>query len=127
MGSVLAITKSGETSKIWLPDPKRGGLTVSLKDLDSSSSTRNLSGKLIRDRIAVKREVAYSAPPLTNEEISTLLDAISGVSFTLYYPDPQLGTFNSITAYCGDRSAPAYSYINNEWLWEGLSVTFIEM
>lgn len=127
MGSVLAVSSTISGTKVWLPDPKRGGLTVSLKDLDSSSSTRNQYGTLVRDRITTKREIAYSAPPLTSKEISTLLNAIKSESFYLYYPDPQLGEFNTVKVYCGDRSAPAYSYINNEWLWEGLSVTFIEM
>lgn len=121
MGSVL---KAGD---VWLPDPKRGGLTIALKDLDSSNTTRSLSGKLVRHRIATKREITYSAPPLTSSEISSVLKAISKQTFSLYYPDPEQGAFKTITVYCGDRSAPAYSCINGEWLWEGLSVTFIEV
>lgn len=121
MGSVL------KADGVWLPDPKRGGLTVALKDLDSSSTTRNLQGKLIRNRITTKREITYSAPPLTSSEISSVLGAIKDETFSLYYPDPEQGAFDTITVYCGDRSAPAYSCINGEWLWEGLSVTFIEV
>lgn len=127
MGSIIAISSTSSGTKTWLPDPKRGGLTVSYKDLDSSATTRNIKGTLVRDRIATKVEVAYSAPPLTNTEISSTLKAISAETFYLTYPDPMTGANRTAKVYCGDRSAPAYSCINGEWMWEGLSMTFIEV
>ncbi len=125
MGSILKVTKANNTS-VWLPDPKRGGLTVTIQDLDSDSTGRNQKGQLFRDRVAVKRKISYSAPPLQPNEISSLLQAITDQFFTLEYPDPQTGTRKSITVYCGDRTAPVYSCINGKYLWEGLTVDFIE-
>ena len=43
MGSILKVTKANNTS-VWLPDPKRGGLTVTIQDLDSDSTGRNQKG-----------------------------------------------------------------------------------
>lgn len=125
MGSILTITKADNTT-VSLPDPKRGGLTVALKDLDSESTGRNQYGTLIRDRITTKREITYSTPPLTAEEMKTVMQAVAEQTFKLTYPDPLKGADMTITVYCGDRSAPAYSCINGEWLWEGFSVSFIQ-
>lgn len=55
MGSILKVTKANNTS-VWLPDPKRGGLTVTIQDLDSDSTGRNQKGELFRDRVAVKEK-----------------------------------------------------------------------
>lgn len=102
--------------------PKSFEATVS--DLDGESN-RNLYGELIRDRIAIKRKLTLEWPPLTQSEISTLLTAVSGVFFTVTYPDPQEGMVTK-TMYVGDRTAPAYQYINGEVKWSGLKMNFIE-
>lgn len=124
-GSILKVTKADGTS-VWLPDPKRGGLSISIQDLDASTTGRNQKGELFRDRVAVKRKISYSAPPLSKAEMSSLLQAITDQFFTLQYPDPQTGSTKSITVYCGDRTAPMYSCINGVYKWEGLTVDFIE-
>lgn len=95
-----------------------------ISDLDGESN-RNANGELIRDRIAVKRKLNLEWGPLSQSEISTLLNAVSGVFFTVTFPDPQLGTVTK-TMYVGDRTAPAYSYINGEVKWQGLKMNFIE-
>ena len=124
-GSILKVTKANGTS-VWLPDPKRGGLSISIQDLDASTTGRNQKGELFRDRVAVKRKISYSAPPLSRAEMSSLLQAITDQFFTLQYPDPQTGSTKSITVYCGDRTAPMYSCIDGVYKWEGLTVDFIE-
>lgn len=102
--------------------PKSYEATIS--DLDGESN-RNANGELIRDRIAVKRKLNLEWGPLSQSEISALLNAISGVFFTVTFPDPQLGLITK-TMYVGDRTAPAYSYINGEMKWQGLKMNFIE-
>lgn len=104
--------------------PKSFEATVS--DLDGQSN-RNLYGELIRDRIAIKRKLTLEWPPLTQSEISTLLTAVSGVFFTVTYPDPQEGIVTK-TMYVGDRTAPAYLYDekNMQVKWTGLKMNFIE-
>lgn len=102
-------------------------LKVSISDLDGESN-RNAKGDLIRDRITVKRKLECEWPPLKMSEISTLLKAVQDVYFTVYYPDPMDGNFDTKTFYVGDRTAPVYwlDPTTNQYLWQGLSMNFIE-
>ena len=120
----MALLKINNTD---LPAPTV--LQPGLQDLDSEDGTgRNQSGTMFRDRVAVKRTVHCEWGILTRSEMKTLLSAMSGVSFSLTYPDPQLGTLNTITAYAGNRIPAVCSVISdNDWLWTGLSVDFVEM
>ncbi len=97
---------------------------VTIQDLDGESN-RNASGNMIRDRIAVKRKINLEWPPLSQVEISTLLNAVSSVFFTVTFPDPQQGMITK-TMYVGDRTAPAYQYKNGEVKWSNLKMNFIE-
>ena len=80
---------------------------------------------MIRDRIAVKRKINLEWAPLSQSEISTLLTAVSGVFFTVTFPDPQDGLITK-TMYVGDRTSPAYQFKNGEVKWSGLKMNFIE-
>lgn len=97
---------------------------VSISDIDGETN-RNANGDLIRDRITTKRKLNLEWPPLSQSEMQTLLNAVSSVFFTVTYPDPMSGVTTK-TMYVGDRKAPALSYKNNEVLWEGLTMNFIE-
>ncbi|SFG05412.1 DUF6711 family protein [Clostridium cadaveris] len=97
---------------------------VTVQDLDGETN-RNAAGTLIRDRIAVKRKINLEWQPLSQSEISALLNAVSGEFFTITFPDPQLGTITK-TMYVGDRTAPAYQFKNGEVKWSGLKMNFIE-
>lgn len=100
---------------------------VSISDIDGET-TRNANGLLMRDRIAVKRKIQLEFPPLTQSEISTLLNAVSGTFFTVTYHDPILGAGTTKTFYVGDRNNPMLRYGNGttDVLWEGLKMNFIE-
>ncbi|WP_407922093.1 DUF6711 family protein [Clostridium nigeriense] len=102
--------------------PKTYEATVT--DLDGETN-RNANGEMIRDRIAVKRKLNLEWGPLTQAEIQTLLSAVSSVFFTVTFPDPMSGMVTK-TMYVGDRTAPAYSFINGEIKWQGLKMNFIE-
>lgn len=97
---------------------------VTIQDLDGESN-RNASGNMIRDRIAVKRKLNLEWPPLSQWEVSTLLNAVSSIFFTVEFPDPQLGMVTK-TMYVGDRTAPAYQYKSGEVKWSNLKMNFIE-
>ena len=107
---------------VAIATPKSFEVTIS--DLDGETN-RNATGNLIRDRIAIKRKLSLEWPPLNQAEISSLLNAISTVFFTVTFPDPQLGIITK-TMYTGDRSSPMYCYINGVAKWEGLKMNFIE-
>jgi hypothetical protein len=97
---------------------------ATIQDLDGETN-RVAAGYMVRDRIAVKRKLNLEWPPLSQGEISTLLNAVSSVFFTVTFPDPQLGMITK-TMYVGDRTAPAYVYINGEVKWSSLKMNFIE-
>lgn len=107
---------------VAIDTPKIYEATVS--DLDGESN-RNAAGQLIRDRIAVKRKLNLEWGPLSQSEIAPILNAVSGVFFTVTFPDPQLGIITK-TMYVGDRTAPAYQYIDEEVKWSGLKLNLIE-
>lgn len=99
---------------------------VDISDLDGESG-RNARGELIRDRVAVKRKLECEWGPLTNSEISVLLQSVQSAFFRVEYPDPMTGTNQTKTFYVGDRSAPAYFKDDSgKWLWKGLSMNLIE-
>lgn len=95
-----------------------------ISDLDGETN-RNANGDLIRDRIAVKRKINLEWGPLSQSEIAPILNAVSGVFFTVTFIDPQLGMITK-TMYVGDRTAPAYRYIDGQVKWQGLKMNFIE-
>ena len=81
---------------------------------------------MIRDRITTKRKLTCEWPALSMGEISTLLQAVQNVFFTVTYPDPMEGENITKTFYVGDRNMPVYMIKSGLPLWEGLSMNFIE-
>lgn len=96
---------------------------VSLQDLDSDSSVRNVKGEMMRDRIAVKRKIELEFGPLQSDDIRAILGAIAGVFFNVSFIDPLEGHMTR-QMYCGDRTAALYS--SNAELWTGLKFNLIE-
>lgn len=107
---------------VAIATPKVFEATVS--DIDGETN-RNAKGELIRDRVAVKRKINLEWGTLEQSEMSKILNAVSSVFFTVEFPDPQLGLITK-TMYVGDRTAPAYSYVDNKIKWQGLKMNFIE-
>jgi len=115
-----------------LPDPKRGGLTVRLQDIDSGSTTRTADGTMIRDRVVggddAKRKLEIEWPPLNTLGAKEVLQAVKDVFFYVKYPDPYTGAFRTAQFYVGDREAPVYSADpgGTEILWESIKYDLIE-
>jgi hypothetical protein len=104
--------------------PKTYQATIS--DIDGETN-RNANGDLLRDRIATKRKLELEWGPLSQQEISTLLQSVSDVFFEVAFLDPMDGQ-KTCTMYVGDRSSPAYTYdsVSGEMRWKGLKMNFIE-
>lgn len=100
---------------------------VDVMDLDDGEATkRTADGTLVRDRIAVKRQISMDFGILAPTEISGILEAVSGVFFDLYYPDPQTGTYITKNFYVSNRTAPFVVESGGTLLWGGLSMTLTE-
>lgn len=94
---------------------------VTINDLDAESG-RNARGNMIRDRIGVKRTINLEWGVLTKQEVSQILNAVSGAFFPVQYDDPQLG-ITTKTFYVGNRDAPK---IIDGTFYKGLSFNLIE-
>lgn len=99
----------------------------SLQDLSSDSSGRDLNGLMYKDKVAQKRKLACTWPPMRWAEASALLRAVSAdVFFTCTYPDLMSGTDETRTFYVGDRKAAQLLWADNEQWVHDLAFDLIE-
>lgn len=100
---------------------------VTTQDLDDADTTiRTADGLLHRDRITVKRSIDLSWGLLSWADISSILQAMSGMFFEFSYPDPMDGGYTTRNFYVGNRPAPAALSKDGTVYWSGLRVTIIE-
>lgn len=101
--------------------------SVTPLDLDNdASTTRTANGSLVRDRIAVKRQIEMAWGILSWATISAILTAMQDEFFTFYYPDPMVGAYVTKTFYVGNRPATFAVEANGVMKWGGLKVTLTE-
>lgn len=93
---------------------------------DISKAERNANGEMVIERVATKRKLELAWNYLTQVQLSTLLGMVSGVFFTVEYPDPQDGALKTGTFYAGDRSAGAIDYQNGVVRWKDIKFNLIE-
>lgn len=104
--------------------PTPSSYQVGIQDI--SKAERNANGLMVIQRIATKRKLELSWNFLSQSELATLFQAVSGIFFTVQYPDPQDGTMKSGTFYAGDRSAGAIDYRNTTVRWKDVKFNLIE-
>lgn len=106
-----------------MPAIKYGGATYSVNSVDGSGAGRNQKGDMMRDQIALKGKWEIEFSPCTTAQLNALLNAIKGSNFILTAP------VGSGKYYAGERSCPMlfYSREKNAWLWNGVSMHFIEI
>lgn len=111
---------------VYIQNPQ--SYQVTIQDLDSEDgSGRNQLGEMMRDRVAVKRKVSCTFPPLLQHELSELLKSVKDEFFILTYIDPELG-MTDMQAYVGDRSMGIYRKepTTNIWRWHEIKFNFVE-
>lgn len=79
------------------------GLKPIISDVDSDKSGRSTTGRLMRDRIGIKRKYQLSFCPMSYEEAKAILNAVSSVFFNASFDDALLGSF-SMECHATDRS-----------------------
>lgn len=107
---------------VVVPTPK--SMSISINDIDAETG-RNANGTIVRDRVAVKRKIECEWGMLTQEEMQTLLNAVTPVFFSVKFIDPQIGETTK-TMYVGDRIAPVYNFNSEFKPWTSLKMNFIE-
>lgn len=108
---------------VTIPTPS--SMEVAIMDIDSDSY-RNANGKLLRDRVAVKRKVTCSWNWLSVTDASTLLKAVADEFFEMTYLDPMEGEEVTKEFYVGDRTNPVYSLHNGIKGWKGIKMAFTQ-
>lgn len=94
--------------------------------MDISNASRNAQGDMVIDRIATKRKLELAWDHLSAEQLSSLLQRVSPVLFTVEFPDPQDGTTRTGTFYCGDRTVGALDYKNGVVRWKDIKFNLVE-
>jgi hypothetical protein len=107
---------------VTIPTPSAFQVSIS----DVSEAERNAKGGIMIDRIATKRKLELSWEYLSNYDISTVLNAVKDIFFTVTYPDPEVGAELTKTFYVGDRTAAVQVIKNSIPQWKGLKFNFIE-
>ena len=101
--------------------------SVTVLDLDNGESTvRTADGTLNRDRITTKRQLDITWAPLNWSDASTLLTAMTDIFFTVYYPDPMSGQYETKTFYVGNRPVPVAIPKGDDIIWDKIKVTLTE-
>lgn len=107
---------------VALPAPS--GYSVGIQDL--SKAERNVKGTMIIERIATKRKIEIVWSFLTKDELSSILQKVSGVFFSVEYIDPEVGSNKTGTFYCGDRKCDALDYSNGTVRWKDIKFNLVE-
>lgn len=112
---------------IELPNPTK--FIIGMSDLDSSDTTRNEEGVLVRNRVrqgVTKIELSFK---IRGRDVASIMGLIEPAQVRVSYMDPRIFDMREINAYVGDRTSnmlvytPGMSY--EDVLWE-VSFNLIE-
>lgn len=114
------VSVSGDYQKV--PTPQTYGWSV--EDLDSEEGTgrNNATGEMFRDRVATKRKLSFTWPPLSISETSRLLKALKPEFISVTYLDAEEGDYITKTFYAGPKSANC----GHRQRWLGIAANLIE-
>lgn len=93
---------------------------------DITKAERNANGSMIMERIATKRKIELSWKSLDRSSLSIILNAVSGVFFTVTYMDPKDNAVRTGTFYAGDKTCPMFSFINGIPKYKDVKFNLIE-
>ena len=103
------------------------GFNVSLEDISSSDSGRNLSGTMDKQVIAQKWTVELNYTNISDDIISNILQKVkSKVEVSLTFPNPMLGADDTQKFYTGTPSITHKNTINDKCFWD-LKLKFVQI
>lgn len=108
-----------------IPIATPSDFSVGVQDL--SQAERVATGDIVIDRIATKIKLTMKWNYLTATQLSTLLNAIEPVTFSVTYLDPRSNSQQSRMFYVGDRNAGMYRYNNGNPEYVDIGFNFIEV
>lgn len=106
--------------------PSPSSMKVEIFDVGSFGE-RSASGRLVSDRIAVKRKLALKWACLTPEQLGRLLGAVGQAAFfEVGYPDPETGGAGSMVCACSERTAGVLMIRDDRPVWTDVEMEWIE-
>lgn len=109
-----------------MPIPKLGGLTIKPEKIWSAKTGRGAGGEMLGDLVAVKITLQIQWPPLTEEEVSRIDQAISPAYFDVSFKNPRTAAYETRRFYAGTPTYPVYSYARGIKTYQGVAVNLIE-
>jgi len=106
--------------------PTPSSYDCNIMDISDKDTKRNANGDIIIERIATKRKLELGYKYLNQADLSSLLQLVSSVFFTVEYPDAQEGAMKTGTFYVGDRNNPAFRYVGGSMSWQNIKFNLIE-
>lgn len=110
-------------SGVALPTPSEFQVGV----MDISKAERNATGKMIIERIAVKRKLFITYGYITASDAAKILKLVAPTYYTVTYFDPLENQMKSIQVYCGDRQLGMIDYQNGVPRYKDFGFNLIEL
>lgn len=105
----------------------KGGFKWSRNDIDEPNAGRNMSGRMLRGRVATKIRLDITCRPLTSEEAKIVLTAIMPEFVTVRYTDPQIGGMVTRTMYSNNNPAEfLMKKRDGREYWAGITFPLVE-
>lgn len=101
-------------------------MTWTINDVSKSDAGRTQDATMHKNRIARKRTLALTWNAVTPEECHDILVAFEPEYVSIKYWDPLVGGNTTKTFYCGDQTAPVYSWYVGGKLYQSVSFTVVE-
>lgn len=93
-------------------------------DIDGET-TRDASGTLHRDRLAIKRKLSCEWGYITADAAKTILKAIEPQTISVYYYDPLDAAYVTKTFYAGDITLETYTQKSGTPIYKSLKFDLI--
>lgn len=106
---------------------KLNGVKWSRNDVDGPSAGRNLSGTMIRDRVATKIRLDVSCRPLTESEHTMLLNLLLPEKVTVNYTDPMYGIVSKVMYANNNSSEYLFADTKGTEYWHNVTFPLIEV
>ena len=105
---------------------KYQGVKWSRNDVDGTNAGRNLSGTMIRDRVATKIKLEISCRPLLWDEHKRLMNLLLPEFVTVSYTDPMYGNVSKVMYANNNDSTYMIKKRNGKEYWYNVSFPLVE-
>ena len=117
-----------DSAKDFAPYIEEGGIQWSRNDIDSKLTKRsNLTAKMYRKRLAIKRKLTVTCRRMTTQECHELNAAICPEVISVTFLDPLDGGIVTKQFYGSSIEATTQVTEGDETYWEGVTFSLIEM